>query len=484
MSTNQSNPHQTYATPPLQKKRAGPSSHRSPPSRDSGHSTANSKRRKFSSESDSDDQKPARGSPGKKKAAPSPKSDGQSPTLVLQPEAVVPPPTLAPRPPSLQPPPDSPTIQTDLEPAATEGPTPHALIGDVPAVVPAPVVTNTTAPTLSSGARKGLEQAPTEVPSLTVTESTPPSSMSALPDRVETARPEPARNDNRHKIEGNLHSSTENALIAVGSIGATIITFFIFWLAWRCFKIHKRKRGVGPTGRTPTLAPSLDKPKQLLVGLASRIPVLRERVGKRSWANIDKPYGEAYWEKTFPVSNESPQGGGKGIHVRTAVTTRSGHEGQSNLSLTRQAPQQPTALKTGTRSRHHMSGISDISSLSSGFGDGDIIMPPAHGTAYSTATTTTAEPLAVPAPVAQRASISDVSQRRETVYTEASEDPLPRFRTINSWVRQQSGRIKRANQRDMTASDAPPVPSMPPEQDFRLMMPDEEEPRRVEEGAS
>lgn len=203
------------------------------------HKSANSKRRKFSSESDSDDQKPARGSPGKKKAAPSPKSDGQSPTLVLQPEAVVPPPTLAPRPPSLQPPPDSPTIQTDLEPAATEGPTPHALIGDVvslktpqlepppanatqPAVVPAPVVTNTTAPTLSSGARKGLEQAPTEVPSLTVTESTPPSSMSALPDRVETARPEPARNDNRHKIEGNLHSSTENALIAVGSIGTSL----------------------------------------------------------------------------------------------------------------------------------------------------------------------------------------------------------------------------------------------------------------------
>lgn len=49
-------------------------------------------------------------------------------------------------------------------------------------------------------------------------------------------------------------------------------------------------------------------------------------------------------------------------------------------------------------------------------------------------------------------------------------------------MRQQSGRIKRAAQRDEAASRAaPPVPSMPPEQDLRLMMPDGEEPRRVEE---
>lgn len=222
--------------------------------------------------------------------------------------------------------------------------------------------------------------------------------------------------------------------------------------------------------------PSLDRPKQVMVGIASRIPVLKERVVKRSWATLDKPFDETYWEKTFPASNESPQGGGKGIHVHTAITTRSDPEGQADPSLPGQTPQQ-AHFKMSTRSRYQMSRISDISSLSSGFGDGDIVMLPAH----STATTITAEYLAIPSPVAQRASVSEASQRRETVFTEASEDPLPRFRTINSWVRQQSGRIKRANQRDLVDSDAPPVPSMPLEQDFMLMMPDEEEPRRVEE---
>ncbi|KAM4062304.1 hypothetical protein HRG_009154 [Hirsutella rhossiliensis] len=448
----------------------------------------------------------------------------KSPPYGLPPQAVAAPPAVTQRPPSSRPPPKLPKIKTDLEPAAAVSPTPDTKNGDLPGPVnnadnpppqgippesphspktpkpgpppasvtqpvrvPAPVITAPPGPALSSGARKGLEPPPTEVPKVTLTESNA-SRMSALRGQVETARPEPVRDD-YHKIEGNLHSSTENALIAVGSVGATIITFFIFWLAWRCFKMHKRKQGGDPPGRGPTLVPSLDKPKQLIVGLASRIPVLRERVAKRSWANIDKPYDEAYWEKTFPVSSESPQGGGKGIHVHTAITTRSDPEGQSDLSLPRQTPQQPMAsqqapFKTGTRSRHQLSGISDISSLSSGFGDGDIIMPPAHGTGHSTATIITAEPLAVPAPVEQRNSVSESSQRRETVYTEASEDPLPRFRTINSWVRQQSGRIKRANQRDMAASDAPPVPSMPPEQDFRLMMPDEEEPRRVEEATA
>lgn len=92
---------------------------------------------------------------------------------------------------------------------------------------------------------------------------------------------------------------------------------------------------------------------------------------------------------------------------------------------------------------------SDISSLSSGFGDGDIIIP-ATGT-YST--------LAPPPRVRQR----------ETMYTEASEDAPPRFRTVNSWVRQQAGRVKRVV--------APGGPE--PEPEFGLMMPDGEEPRRA-----
>ncbi|KAM3537505.1 hypothetical protein ARSEF1564_009571 [Beauveria bassiana] len=153
--------------------------------------------------------------------------------------------------------------------------------------------------------------------------------------------------------------------------------------------------------------------------------------------------------------------------------------------------------------------ISDLSSLSSGFGDGDIFVPSKqarksttssklqnvmshsdnnndnnnnnnnnnnsnsssnnrHSTATTVTTTTTRG-----------------DTRRDTVFTEASEDSPPRFRTVNSWVRQQSGRVKRAKQREQDAADEsgtpPPVPAIPPEQDFRLMMPDGEVPRRVED---
>ncbi|KAJ3496376.1 hypothetical protein NLG97_g2702 [Lecanicillium saksenae] len=136
--------------------------------------------------------------------------------------------------------------------------------------------------------------------------------------------------------------------------------------------------------------------------------------------------------------------------------------------------------------------ISDLSSLSSGFGDGDIVVPSKNArkstasgndqnptrkfgenerNRISTATTATAK--------------SNVSGRRDTVYTEASEDSPPRFRTVNSWVRQQSGRVKREKQREEDEANEsgtpPPVPAIPPEQEFRLMMPDGEEPRRVED---
>ncbi|KAM3514491.1 hypothetical protein MY11210_001834 [Beauveria gryllotalpidicola] len=138
--------------------------------------------------------------------------------------------------------------------------------------------------------------------------------------------------------------------------------------------------------------------------------------------------------------------------------------------------------------------ISDLSSLSSGFGDGDIFVPSkqtrksttsskpqnhamsnsdSNNSRHSTATTVTTT------------TRGGGDTRRDTVFTEASEDSPPRFRTVSSWVRQQSGRVKREKQREQDAADEsgtpPPVPAIPPEQDFRLMMPDGEVPRRVED---
>lgn len=134
---------------------------------------------------------------------------------------------------------------------------------------------------------------------------------------------------------------------------------------------------------------------------------------------------------------------------------------------------------------------SELSSLSSGFGDGDIIVPgsvppvpqlPAN--AYPGA--------GAPAPngYPRFSWMSQEPGKRDTIYTQASEDQPPRFRSVNSWVDQQTGRIKRAQQRQPSA--APPVPNAPGvvgipgihnppnEQGFELMM-DDEKPRRVED---
>lgn len=100
---------------------------------------------------------------------------------------------------------------------------------------------------------------------------------------------------------------------------------------------------------------------------------------------------------------------------------------------------------------------SEISSLSSGFGDGDIIMPPptvipktlpsppqppidtdpGHRQ-FSWISRSEGKP---PLPPQQQ---QQQQQKRDTVYTTASEQPT-RFRSITSWVDQQKTRIKRAD---------------------------------------
>lgn len=114
------------------------------------------------------------------------------------------------------------------------------------------------------------------------------------------------------------------------------------------------------------------------------------------------------------------------------------------------------------------SRASELSSLSSGFGDGELLFPPS-------------------------------ARNRDTVYTATSEDQPARFRTVSSWVDQQKGRIHRAQERVRDGGPVvvpggdegvPPVPGvpagvgvhgLPPEPVFNMMMPDGEVPRRVEE---
>jgi len=144
--------------------------------------------------------------------------------------------------------------------------------------------------------------------------------------------------------------------------------------------------------------------------------------------------------------------------------------------------------------RRQVNRASELSSISSGFGDGDIIVttdstvpvPKIPASVYSG-----------PSPANNNTSnntrfswVSQEANKRDTVYTQSSEDMPPRFRSVNSWVDQQSGRVKRAQERDQAQ---PPVPQMPGyagvpgihnppnEQRYEMMMPDDEQPRRVED---
>ena len=148
---------------------------------------------------------------------------------------------------------------------------------------------------------------------------------------------------------------------------------------------------------------------------------------------------------------------------------------------------QPSAGKTAR--------TSVMSSLSSGFGDGDIIVPapgrlappivePHPGNNYNMRFSWMSQ-----GPDGGGGAKEAGSSKRDTVLTQASEDLPPRFRSLTSWIDQQSGRIKRAQQRHDPSSPAPVQPvgsgipgihNPPPEQGYEMMM-DDEVPRRVED---
>lgn len=152
--------------------------------------------------------------------------------------------------------------------------------------------------------------------------------------------------------------------------------------------------------------------------------------------------------------------------------------------------------------------VSELSSLSSGFGDGEI-------PAFSLDTRKQPGPLSTsilpaPPPVSAGPTLamsSGASGRfswmhkdrmsRETAYSESSEDQPAKFRSVNSWVKQQTGRVRRGQASiDTTTStsagsngvdggniamrpgDEPGIPHpMPEEQRLTMMMDDEEVPR-------
>lgn len=89
--------------------------------------------------------------------------------------------------------------------------------------------------------------------------------------------------------------------------------------------------------------------------------------------------------------------------------------------------------------------VSYLSSISSGFGD-QLIMPEGG------------PPLQVPFSHFSWTTASQTQRNRDTIYTTTSEETAPRFRTVNSWVAQQTGRVERKQQ---TEQEIPTMPEIP-----------------------
>ncbi|RAL68593.1 hypothetical protein DID88_007311 [Monilinia fructigena] len=107
-------------------------------------------------------------------------------------------------------------------------------------------------------------------------------------------------------------------------------------------------------------------------------------------------------------------------------------------------------------SQREVNHISYLSSISSGFGD-SLVMP---------------DDSAPPQNPVSRFSWTTASQgapqNRDTIYTTTSEDTAPRFRTVNSWVAQQTGRVERKKQSDI---EIPAMPEIPISYTYRSQVP-------------
>jgi hypothetical protein len=103
--------------------------------------------------------------------------------------------------------------------------------------------------------------------------------------------------------------------------------------------------------------------------------------------------------------------------------------------------------------------LSYLSSLSSGFGDG-LIIPESTVAGGGPRQSYRQSPNQRTSRFSWTTSARGPTGDRDTVYTTSSIESAPRFRTVNSWVAQQTGRVeKRAqNQKEVPAMPAIPLP--------------------------
>lgn len=152
------------------------------------------------------------------------------------------------------------------------------------------------------------------------------------------------------------------------------------------------------------------------------------------------PQAPDFSQQTFFLSRQ-PGTQSSQVSALSQPNSNYNNTGTQNTFLTMQTSD---VYDPGQREVNH---LSYLSSLSSGFGDG-LIVPES--------TVNGAQP-----GYRQSRKFSWVTsvRDRDTIYTQASVESAPRFRSVNSWVAQQSSRLERPQEYDV---GVPAMPSLPP----------------------
>ncbi|KAH8653545.1 hypothetical protein BX600DRAFT_515812 [Xylariales sp. PMI_506] len=295
---------------------------------------------------------------------------------------------------------------------------------------------------------------------------------------------------------GPLPPAAEKALISVGSIGGFILVSFVVWFVYRTFKRSKYNQGsnFGSSGffnlpwrrnnnegmwdnRSVIMANELAPPSYEAGNFNAM-----EKAGFYGPEKKFQPQPGGLTRSNTSSSQNSllPRSLAPGSVVMVPAEQYMAMQAQAQLAAGSEASstmrsrmadpffnQSELARQPSDAydpSQRQVNRISELSSLSSGFGDGDIVI---------------SELLSAPEPVAdprqsRRESAANgflgrfswMSRRdnsqRDTVYTNTSEDRPAKYRSVNSWVNQQTGRLKRADERRQgEEAAAPPVPDLP-----------------------
>ncbi|KAI2471434.1 hypothetical protein F4781DRAFT_111489 [Annulohypoxylon bovei var. microspora] len=291
-----------------------------------------------------------------------------------------------------------------------------------------------------------------------------------------------------------LDPVAEHLLIAAGAIGAFILFCFIGWVIFRVMKKTKGQ-GIGVSGGFIDQFPwrrrgPMDGTQDgRAMYMANEAPPLYEKgeygtMQSGTYFGPNKPYPPGPGSAARSVISSSGMGTLRPIPNNDSALASildqypAGNEGAANssdINLTMRTQEtQPyyTASELArlqpdnyTPPRRVGNRASELSSISSGFGDGDIIIPPPLAVSKTSSdeavdNSTTRDT----ARDSTRESWMDrEGGRRETVYTTTSEDRPARFRSIGSWVNQQAGRTKRAGSRARERGEVPVMPAIPGE---------------------